>query len=121
MRRKALWVFKLREIADVHAGRPGERLAGETITVQRVGTAETVGTPAIGSWATRDPRNSIVVKVERTDILLPRFFYYMLQANHARGFFRALAHGSLQQTIKVRDLKDMELAMPVEVEIEEGE
>jgi hypothetical protein len=69
--------------------------------IQRKGSDKTVGTPL-----EHFSKEAIGIKVIRTDILLPRYLYYIFMALHQKGFFRSICVGTLQlQSLRVEDIR----------------
>jgi hypothetical protein len=71
--------------------------------LQRRGTEENVGRPHL-EFSPYD----IGIKVERTDLFVPKFLYYVFMHVHQLGFFRHLCEGPLQlKHIRVEDIRMM--------------
>lgn len=52
----------------------------------------------------------IGLKVNRLDILVPDYLYYVIEYLHMRGYFKLLSHGSTRLVnIKASDIRDISL------------
>ena len=64
----------------------------------------------VGSVSREYNPEAIGVKVLRTDILIPEYCFYMMDAIHAAGHWKARATGTLQLVnIRVSDVRNIRL------------
>ena len=92
--------MKLSDVATIKTNFPNA-----DFWIIRRGSLKTVGKPSHSFSA-----ESIGVKVERTDILLPQFLYYCFLNIHAQGRWEVLATGSLSLVnIRVSDVSSIVL------------
>lgn len=72
----------------------------------RRGSVERVGEPV----RVFNPEH-IGIRIERTDILLPDYLFYTLQAIHLQGAWKQIATGTLSLVnIRVSDVRSIELS-----------
>ena len=92
--------MRLSDLADIATNQPEA-----DFWLIRRGSEKEVGRP-VNEY---DPER-IGVRVTRTDILLPRYLFYVFMDLHARGYWIPRAHGTLRLVnIKVADVKNLAL------------
>lgn len=92
--------MRLQDVAKVSVNLPDA-----DFWIVRRGTVKAVGEPTY----TFNPEH-IGIKVERTDVVLPRYLYYCLMHIHAKGMWEPLATGTLTLVnIRVSDIKHIAL------------
>lgn len=78
---------------------------GADFWVTRRGSISEVGRP-VKSFS----KYHIGIKVTATEILLPDYLYYAIMMLHSKGYFKAIARGTLAlQHITTEDLKNIEI------------
>jgi hypothetical protein len=93
--------MRLSDVADIGVNQPES-----DFWLIRRGSEKEVGRP-VDEY---DPER-IGVRVTRTDLLLPRYRYYVFADLHARGYWIPRAHGPTRRVnIKVSDVKRLELS-----------
>jgi hypothetical protein len=93
--------MRLSDLADIATNQPEANF-----WLIRRGSEKEVGRP-VDEY---DPER-IGVRVTRTDILLPRYLFYVFMDLHARGYWIPRAHGTTRLVnIKVSDVKNLALA-----------
>ncbi len=97
-----VFIMRLKDLAVVRTD-----FEGADFWLSRRGSIETIGQPS----RTYSPYH-IGVKVEKTEILLPDYLYYMFIHWHETGRWKPLAYGSLDLVqIRVDDIRNIELLM----------
>lgn len=97
-----VYIMRLKNLAVIRTD-----FAGADFWISRRGSIETVGQPT----RTFSPYH-IGIKVERTDLLLPDYLYYVFTHWHQIGHWQPLARGSLDLVhIQVDDVRNVELQM----------
>ncbi len=104
----------LRDVASVMLGSSVDEMQPGDIVVRRVGNRKTVGKPVMiveqdASSYEGDRQNVFVVRVERTDILLPRYLFYVLQYWWQQGIFCRMAAGTAQQRLPKNALTELSI------------
>ena len=109
--------YSLGELCIVSKGSCSIELVSEDIVVSRVsgsigslGKSWVVGSKGLDAWP-GNPESCIHIRVVRHDILLPGYLYYLLQYLHSIGYFSRIARGSVQQFIRVSDVRDIALGV----------
>ena len=93
-------VMTVQSIADVKTNFPEA-----DFWIIRKGAEGKVGTPV-----EQFEEQHIGVRVIRTDLVLPKFFYYAVMYLHQKGYFRRLAKGTLSlKHITVNDVKSIRI------------
>jgi hypothetical protein len=72
--------------------------------IQKVGTDETIGTPHENM-----DLDDIGVKVIRTDILVPKYLFYVFQYLQMQGVFKHLALSGTQRVLTVKSIENLPL------------
>ena len=102
--------YCLDDLCVISRGSYGIELLVDDIIITRVsGSIESLGKSwvigkGVDTWP-GNPESLIHVRVVRKDVLLPGYLYYLLQYLHSCGYFKRLARGSVQQFIRVADVK----------------
>lgn len=92
--------MRLSDVADIGVNQPES-----DFWLIRRGSEKEVGRP-VDEY---DPER-IGVRVTRTDILLPRYLFYIFMDLHARGYWTPRARGTTRLvSIRVGDVKRLEL------------
>lgn len=92
--------MRLSDVADIGVNQPES-----DFWLIRRGSEKEVGRP-VDEY---DPER-IGVRVTRTDILLPRYLFYIFVDLHARGYWAPRARGTTRLvSIRVEDVKRLEL------------
>ena len=108
--------YSLGELCIVSKGSSCIELVSEDIVVSRVsGSIGSLGKSwvigkGVDSWP-GNPESCIHIRVVRRDILLPGYLYYLLEYLHSVGYFARLARGSVQQFIRVKDVRSIALGV----------
>ena len=79
-------------------------------SIGSLGKSWVIGSRGVDSWP-GNPESLIHIRVVRKDVLLPGYLYYLIQYLHSVGYFRKLARGSVQQFIRVSDVKSIALGV----------
>ena len=97
-----VYIMRLKNLAVIRTD-----FADADFWISRRGSIETIGQPT----RVFSPYH-IGIKVERTDVLLPDYLYYVFLHWHQIGHWQPLARGSLNLVhIQVGDVRNVELSM----------
>ena len=108
--------YSLGELCIVSKGSSCIELVSEDIVISRVsGSIGSLGKSwvigkGVDSWP-GNPESLIHIRVVRKDVLLPGYLYYLFQYLHSVGYFSKLARGSVQQFIRVSDVRGIALGV----------
>lgn len=92
--------MRLKDIAEIKVNFPDA-----DFWLVRRGSNNTVGQP-VNEF---NPEH-IGIKIVNPDLLFPRYLFYCLEAAHANGEWKNLAHGTTQLVnIRTSDVRDIEL------------
>ena len=98
--------MRLDHVAEVFSG--GPELRPDDIAIVRVhGIREIIGKPSYGKYP-QLPTNSIVVRA-RPKLITPKKLFYTLEYLHRKGAFAYLAHGTCQLSIRVGEIKKIDI------------
>lgn len=98
--------MRLDSVAEVFSG--GPPLRPDDIALVRVsGTREIIGKPSYGKYP-QLPTNSIVVRA-RPKRITPKKLFFTLEYLHRKGAFAYLAHGTCQLSIRVSEVKKIDI------------
>ena len=98
----------LGDVALIFVGKPDTVLLADDITLVRVGTDETIMKPAFGQFL-QCPENSIIVRVQRKDILSPKYLYWVFEHLFISGQSKQMQRGSLQRYVQTEQIRKIGL------------
>ena len=99
-------VMRLKDVALVFKGGKVDLKEGDIAIVARHGDVARLGFPTLGTYS-QSPANSIIIRVNKPEIIDNRYLYYALMYMHQRGLFRQIAGGTAVQYLTVQDVEDI--------------